>query len=114
MLPTLRDSPDYDEFKEQVNDSILLNGIDDKVNLDDYTAHELAKQMWSDVLQANMNKKDSIVPFVQYLELIQENAKGFVFELAMDEDGNVHGVVWQTTTMRNNFGRFGSYISLDT
>ena len=29
LLPTLRDKPDYDDFNEQVNDSVLLNGIDD-------------------------------------------------------------------------------------
>ena len=60
-----------------------------------------------------MDSADSIVTFVQYLELIQENAKGFVFKLAIDVKGNVHGVVWQTATMRDNFERFGAYISLD-
>ena len=114
MPPTLQDNPDYDEFKEQVYDYILLNHIDDEVDLDGNMAHELAMQMWLDVLHENMNEKDSILTFVQYLELIQENAKGFVFELAMDEDGNVHGVVWQATTMGDNFEHFGSYILLDT
>ena len=62
----------------------------------------------------NMNSADSIVTFAQYLELIQENAKGFVFEPAIGVKGNVHGVVSQTAMMRDNFERFGGYISLDT
>ena len=66
------------------------------------------------MLQANLNSEDSIVTFVQYLELIQDNAKGFVYELAIDAKGNAHGIVWKTTTLRDNFERFGGYISLDT
>ena len=39
--------------------------------------------------------------------------RGFVYELARDGLGTMVGVVWQTATMRDNFERFGSYISLD-
>ena len=63
---------------------MLLNGIDDEVDLDDDMAHELAKEMWLDVLQANMNSEESIVTFVQYLKPVQENARGFVYKLAID------------------------------
>ena len=114
FIPTLRDKPDYDDFKKRVNGSVLLNGVYYEVDLDDDMAHELVKEMWLDVLQANLNSEDSIVTFVQYLELVQDNAKGFVYKLAIDAKGNVHGVVWQTATMRDNFERFGGYISLDT
>ena len=77
LLPTLRDNPNYNDFKERVNDSVLLNGIDDEIGLDNDMAHELATGMWLNVLQANMTSEDSIVTFVQYLELVQDNAKGF-------------------------------------
>ena len=42
FLPNLREKPDYDDFKERFNDSVLLNGIDDEVDLDDDMAHELS------------------------------------------------------------------------
>ena len=112
MLPALRANPEYDSFKEVVNDSVLLDGIDDELDLDDDMAHELAKQMWLDVLQSNMDSTDSIVTFVQYLQLIRENAKGSVFELALDNRGHVNGAIWKTATMRDNFERFGGIFLL--
>ena len=93
---------------------MLLNEIDDGVDLDGDMAYELTKDMWLDIFQMNMDSADSIVTFVQCLELIQENAKGFVFELGIDVKCNIHSVVCQTATMRDNFERFGEYISLDT
>ena len=71
--------------------------------------------MWLDVLQDNdMDESNSIVTFLDYLKLLSQNAKGFVYKLAHDEKGDINGVVWQTATMRDNFERFGGYISLDT
>ena len=51
--------------------------------------------------------------FQDYLELISSKAKGFQYKVAVGNDGVVNGVVWVTSTMRSNFERFGSYISLD-
>ena len=49
-----------------------------------------------------------------YLDLIRENAKGFAYELAVDDEGGLNGAVWQTATMRDNFERFGGYIASDS
>ena len=114
LMPTLRANPEYDAFKEAANDSELLAGIDNEMDIDDDMAHQLAKETWLDILQEKGDNSESILTFKKYLDLIQANAKGFVYELARDVKGNTFGVVWQTATMRANFERFGSYISLDT
>jgi hypothetical protein len=38
---------------------------------------------------------------------------GFDYRFAMDSDGTCNGVLWMTSTMRENFIKFGSYICLD-
>ena len=38
---------------------------------------------------------------------------GFTFNLAQDSDNKVTGIVWMTAHMRDNFERFGNYISID-
>ena len=101
-------------FKQVSNDCELLTGIDNEMDLDDDMVHQLAKETWLDLLQEKGNDAETIVTFIQYLDLIQANAKGFVYDRAAYDDGNIHGVVWQTATMRANFEHFGSYISLDT
>ena len=51
--------------------------------------------------------------FHDYLEAIASKAKGFTYVIASDEHNQCNGVVWMTPTMRCNFERFGSYISID-
>ena len=115
MLPTLRANPDYEQFCAVVNDSMLLDGIDNDGDIDDDQAHLLARDdMWLEVLQSGADDDDSIINLVEYLDLISANAKGFVYEMAVDNEGKVNGVMWQTATMRDNFEKFGGYVSLDT
>ena len=51
MLPTLRENPEYNSFKEKANDSLLLSSIDNECGLDDNHAHSMAKDVWLDVLR---------------------------------------------------------------
>ena len=44
---------------------------------------------------------------------MESKSKDFDYELAFDSNGRCNGVVWQTGTMRENFKRFGPFISLD-
>ena len=47
------------------------------------------------------------------LESLANKEPGFTFNLAYDSDNKVTGIVWMTSYMRDNFERFGYYISID-
>ena len=66
LMPVLRANPEYEQFKELVNDSMLLTGIDNKLDIDDDMAHQLAKQTWLDLLQETGDNSGSIFMFIQY------------------------------------------------
>ena len=47
------------------------------------------------------------------LESLAKKDPGFTFNLAHDSDNKVTGIVLMTSYMRDNFERFGDYISSD-
>ena len=112
LLPTFLADQDYKVFKQNVTDSVLLEGIDNAVDIQDDKVHVSATQLWKEVLSQIPDDRYSIVTFVKYLNLLQSSTKGFVSDLAIDEHGNTNGVVWQTATMRNNFEQFGGFCNV--
>ena len=114
-LPTLRENPDYESFCEHVNDSELLDGIDNEIDMDDDEINKMAKECWLDSLQQHSGDKNAAVySLMEYMTLLREKCKGFAYDVAYDTEGDLIGIVWQTATMRDNYERFGGYISLDT
>ncbi|KAL7528115.1 hypothetical protein ACHAWF_002442, partial [Thalassiosira exigua] len=122
LLPLYRDANgDYENFKSNIASSDVLGGIDDHLDINDGEAYELAQQLWMEVGSSNMDKEASILSFIEYLDLIKSHTTGFVYELATSMNANFSsgtskkllGVLWQTTTMRRNFERFGSSLDLD-
>ena len=47
------------------------------------------------------------------LESLAKTDPGFTLNLAHDGDNKVTGIVWMTSYIRDNFERFGDYISID-
>ena len=47
------------------------------------------------------------------LESLAKKDPGFTFNLAHDSDNNVTDIVWMISYMRDNFERFGDYVSSD-
>ena len=47
------------------------------------------------------------------LESFAKKDPGFTLSLTHDSDNKVIGIVWMTSYMRDNFERFGDYISID-
>ena len=116
LLPTLRAAGgDYDQFKQVVNASTMLQGIENQPDIDDDEAYALATELWLETLNDYDFKAGTqgYVSFSQYLELLKQGAKGFAYELAVDENGQIMGILWQTATMRDNIERFGKYQSID-
>ena len=94
------------------NPTVLETLNEKEVNDDE--AHAIANQAWMDYIQSkDLSADGSQVNFVDYLKMMGENAKGFVYDVAKDGNGEVVGAVWQTATMRDNFERFGGYSCLD-
>lgn len=50
---------------------------------------------------------------LNYLELLKTKDEGFDYRIAWSQDNKVVGVVWQTSTMRANFSRYGECLFLD-
>ena len=73
-------SEDYKSFKDVINDSVLLSGIDDTAMLDDDEAYQLAYSICQEVLESSNNDEDAIFSFREYLDLICARAKGFSYE----------------------------------
>ncbi|KAL7450896.1 hypothetical protein ACHAWC_002749 [Mediolabrus comicus] len=115
-MPIFRKSNyDYEAFKEVVNASGMLQGIDNE-ELNDDEAYTLCQTLWLEIVNTTHSKEEAIFSFLEYLELIKSRAKGFVYKLAEDNSGKkktLLGVIWMTATMRRNFELFGGYISMD-
>lgn len=115
-MPIFRKSNyDYEAFKEVVNASDMLQGIDNE-ELNDDEAYTLCQTLWLEIVNTTHSKEEAIFSFLEYLELIKSRAKGFVYKLAEDNSGKkktLLGVIWMTATMRRNFELFGGYISMD-
>ena len=63
--------------------------------------------------EGNLTQSECLLTFTEYLKLLSQKAKGFVYELAVGLDGTINGAVWQTATRRDNFERFGGSFCLD-
>ena len=113
FLTTNQNPPD--QFKQVDNASTMLQGIENQPDIDDDEAYALATELWLETLNDYDFKAGTqgYVSFSQYLELLKQGAKGFAYELAVDENGQIMGILWQTATMRDNIERFGKYQSID-
>jgi hypothetical protein len=69
-------------FKEAKNCSDLLNGIDNKMSLDDDKAYGFAQSLWLEVTSTTTQKEDALFSFPEYLELFKFKAKGSTYKLA--------------------------------
>ena len=56
---------------------------------------------------------DTFCTFVEYMQLIAENNRGFQYQFLQNNTGTITGCVWQISVMRDNFERFGGYICID-
>ena len=63
-----------------------------------------------------MNEKNggyTFCTFMEYMQLIAKNNKGFQYQFLQNNPGTITGCDWQTAVMRDNFERFGGYICID-
>ena len=63
------------------NNSPLIGGLDDCVDINDDEAYTLATEIWEDINRSGLDDGSSILSFVEYLKIIQTRAKGFSFAM---------------------------------
>ena len=47
------------------------------------------------------------------MRFLHDANEGFEYELLLDSSGTCTGCIWQTAIMRDNFDRFGEFVSID-
>ena len=68
---------------------------------------------FSDIFTKAMNRDDVSFKIQYILEKLAHIDKGFTFNITHDLNNKVTGIVWMTSYMRDNFERFGNYLSID-
>ena len=55
LLPTIRDNPDYAAFKNDVNETYIMHGLDNELEVKDVLANKMATQLWMEALAEKGN-----------------------------------------------------------
>ncbi len=91
-----------------MNESNLLDGIDDVKEVSDDEAYALSKQMWFDVIGENEYSVSatSIMSYVNNLGFIPKRGNGFSYEIANNSSGTFVAAVWMMASMRQTLNHF--------
>ena len=104
---------DFRLFKTHYDAADLKIGLDNAPLTDDDVA-QMARALWDDFANDKVGGNiDAFGIFEDFLELLSKTNKGFVYELLVDDSGKCNGCLWQTTVMRDNMERFGSFLGID-
>ena len=60
-----------------------------------------------------MNQDDFLFKGQYILEKLASIDKGFTYDITHDLNNKVTSIVWMISYMRDNFERFGNYVSID-
>ena len=50
LLPIIKQNSDYENFRLYVNDTDLVHGLDDEIEMDDDLAHKICTELWLEAL----------------------------------------------------------------
>ena len=125
MMKKFNTCTDYINFEQTLDsDSHFLKMIESDKTLENDEATELINELFDQMFNKNQcdqsnssgddEDEDGHMKFQDYLQLLASKAKGFQYRVAIDSHGIINGVVWMTASMRSNFERFGTYLSLDS
>ena len=71
-----------------MNATHFLDGIHNRVTLDDDKAYELTQSLWLEVESTTKCRDDGMLSFIEYLKLIKSKTKGYLYDLMRGSDGN--------------------------
>ena len=94
---------------EKLSKNKSLSAADEVINIDDPVVSANMKEMFKKILQGDK----SIWSAIRYLEIQQEEIKGFVFSVKRNKEGYPSAIMYMTPRMRQNCIRFGDVLFLD-
>ena len=105
---------DFNKFVISLKQTKNHEGIDYEAETRDISI-KMSHDIWNEILRNTSHEQlaDNSWNMHAYMEMMEAKCEGFTFRLAHGADGGCNGVMWMTPTMRENFRRFGSFISLD-
>ena len=95
LLPIYRSTQNYEEFTKCCEESVLLEGIDNVVDINDDEAYELAQEICEEVIGEVGSEAGKVLSVLQYLKLISVRAKGFVY--SWENSHRMHRVTGMTS-----------------
>ena len=111
LLPRMNDCDTFQDFKSIYKTSKLHTGIDD-IPLSDDNIAQMGKDLWLEIMNDD-NCQDSMITFKEYMLNLKDQNEGFAVTFLKSDKNRLTGCIWQTAIMRDNFERFGGYISMD-
>ena len=112
IMPRMHNCDSFNDFQDMFKTSRLHVGVDD-IPLTDDNIVQMGKELWLEIM--NDDKcEDSILTFQEYMLSLEATNKDFLVTLLKSaETGRLTGCIWQTVIMRDNFERFGGFLSMD-
>ena len=111
ILPRMQECDSFQDFVNMFNTSKLPIGIDNQPLMDDNIV-QMGKDLWIEIMN-NDNNTDTIVTFKEYMLSLEIQNEGFAVTFLRSSQGCITGCIWQTGFMRDNFERFGGFVSMD-
>ena len=111
MMPMLERVSTFQDFQRIFKTTKLERGLDDSPLTDD-NIEELGREIWDELLN-NSESEHCFFTFAEYIQSLQDSNSGFDYQLLADSNGRYTGCIWQTSTMKDNFDRFGGFVSID-
>ena len=100
----------FNDFSAMLKSSQLEVGLDDSPLTNDNIA-EMAQELWMNTMN-QAPSDNAFATFQEYIKLLKQANQGFQYELLQDSSGKCTGCLWQTAVMRDNFDRFGGFLSI--
>ena len=116
ILKTITHETDYNSFIKQNNMSIVgINELNaDNMNCTEDEVCKVHISTWRELISAGARDNDDVLISLQeYMEILTLKDSDFVYEILYDDNNEITGCLWMTSTMRMNFEMYGGYVSVD-
>ena len=116
IVPRMNGCKDYETFRHLMHTpksgNNALHADNTVVTPDEAT--QIHSSVWREVMNNNYeDKRNCLNSFTEYMETMKLRDKEFQHQILADDNGEVTGCIWMTSTMRNNFELYGGFVCVD-
>ena len=116
IVPRMKGCKDYETFRHLMqtpkSGSNVLHADNTVITPDEAT--HIHSSVWREVMNNNYeDKRNCLNSFTEYMETMKLRDKEFQHQILADDNGEVTGCIWMTSTMRNNFELYGGFVCVD-